>query len=221
MDCIFQYFASRKSRGASFVFLILLALSMSTSIAAEKDEEGFELLFNGKDLTGWEGNFDLWKVENECIVGDSPGIEHNQFLATKEKFDDFELRLEFRLKDGIGNTGVQFRSKRVEDSTEVEGYQADIGEKYWGCLYDESRRKRVLVQAPDELNDVLKKDDWNTYVIRAECDHVQLSINGFQSVDYVEQEAEIASDGIIALQVHSGKPLKIEFRNIRIKRLNN
>ncbi len=227
MDYNLQHFSSRISRiqdrvnclRVSFLVLVFFTLSASALFAADKDEEGFEPLFNGKDLTGWEGNFDLWKVEEECIVGDSPGIEHNQFLATKEKFGDFELRLEFRLKGGIGNTGIQFRSKRVEDSTEVEGYQADIGEKYWGCLYDESRRRIVLVQAPETLNDVLKKEDWNSYVIRAEGESVKLSINGFQSVDYVEKEAEIARDGIIALQVHSGPPLKVEFRNIRIKRL--
>ncbi|MEX1233090.1 MAG: DUF1080 domain-containing protein [Planctomycetaceae bacterium] len=207
---------SRFSLRLAACFAVALSL---TAVADDDSEEDFEPLFNGKDLTGWEGNFDLWKVENECIVGDSPGIEHNQFLATKEKFGDFELRLEFRLKEGTGNTGIQFRSSRIKDSTEVSGYQADVGEKYWGCLYDESRRRKVLVQAPEKLYDVLDKEGWNTYVIRAEGDRVQLSINGFKTVDYIEKDADIPRDGIIALQVHSGPPLKIEFRNIRIKLL--
>lgn len=185
---------------------------------AEK-EDGFVPLFNGKDLTGWEGDKTLFKAEDGMIVGDSKGIKHNEFLATTKTFGDFELRLEFRLRDGKGNTGVQFRSKRVPNNTEVSGYQADLGEKYWGCLYDESRRNKVLVQAPEGLAKVLKPDGWNSYVIRAEGDHITLAINGFKTVDYRETDANIARDGIIAVQVHSGPPLRVEFRNLRIKEL--
>lgn len=182
-------------------------------------EDGFVSLFNGKDLEGWEGNEKLWKAEDGMIVGDSPGIRKNEFLATKKSFGDFELRLEFRLKDGTGNSGVQFRSKRVPDSTEVSGYQADLGEKYWGCLYDESRRNKVLVQAPADLEKSLRKNDWNSYVIRAQGDRITLSINGFQTVDYREPDEKIAREGVVALQVHSGGPLRIEFRNVRIREL--
>jgi hypothetical protein len=186
-----------------------------------EEPDGFTPLFNGKDLAGWEGNVKLWKVEDEMIVGDSgpDGIQQNEFLATKEKYGDFELRLEFRLKDGMGNTGVQFRSKREPDSTAVIGYQADLGEKYWGCLYDEHRRNKILVQAPPELEKVLKKDGWNTYVIRAQGPHITLSINDLKTVDYTEPDEKIDREGIIALQVHSGKALRVEFRNIRIKEL--
>ena len=198
--------------------LIWLALAIAplSSPAAEPE---FLPLFNGKDLTGWDGDFDLWKVENGMIVGDSPGIKHNQFLRTKSNFENFELRLEFRLKDGIGNTGVQFRSKPVDNSTEVSGYQADIGEKYWGCLYDESRRNKILMQADSKLNDVLKKDGWNEYMIRAEGERITLGINGVTTVDYRETDAEIPRTGFIALQVHSGPPLRVEFRKIQIKEL--
>jgi hypothetical protein len=182
-------------------------------------EQGFVPLFDGRTLAGWEGDAKLWKVEDAMIVGDSPGIKQNEFLATKKSYGDFELRLEFRLRKGEGNTGVQFRSRRVERSSEVSGYQADIGEKYWGCLYDESRRNRILVQAPADLNKVLRKDDWNEYVIRAEGDHVRLSLGGMQTVDYRETDAAISRDGVIALQVHAGGPLRVEFRNLRIREL--
>ena len=138
---------------------------------------------------------------------------------TKEEFGNFELKLEFRLKDGIGNSGVQFRTKRIPNSTEVSGYQADIGENYWGCLYDESRRNKVLVKAPVDLEKQLKKGDWNEYSIRAQGDHIVLKLNGVTTVDYKEPDAEIARNGIIALQVHSGGPLKVEFRKIRIQSL--
>ena len=183
------------------------------------DEKGFVPLFNGKDFSGWEGNFELWKVKDHMIVGDSPGIRQNEFLATKKTFEDFELRLEFRMQDGKGNSGVQFRSKRLPNSKAVEGYQADLGADFWGCLYDEHRRRKVLVRAPKELEEVLKKDDWNSYLIRARGDHIIQKINGLTTVDYHEPDESIARKGIIALQVHSGPKMKIEFRNIRIKEL--
>jgi hypothetical protein len=195
-------------------------LQAADRLNAAAGDDGFVPIFNGTNLDGWEGDLKLWKVEDGKIVGDSAGIKQNEFLATKQTFGDFELRLEFKLKGGVGNSGIQFRSKRVPDSNEVEGYQADIGEKYWGCLYDEHRRRKVLVQAPDKLDEVVKKDDWNTYVIRAEKDHVVLKINDFTTVDYHEPDSKIPQSGIIAVQVHSGGPLRVEFKNLRIKQLN-
>lgn len=200
-----------------------LATSPRESRAGEPEkgagEEGFVPLFDGKSLAGWEGDTELWKVEDGMIVGDSPGIKQNEFLATEKGYGDFELRLEFRLRKGAGNSGVQFRSTRVEGKSEVSGYQADIGEKYWGCLYDESRRNKVLVQAPDGLDKVLRKEDWNSYVIRAKGNEIMLAINGFTTVNYKESDESIARDGIIALQVHAGGPLRVEFRKLRIKEL--
>lgn len=196
-----------------------LVLWFSSTVMSADDAQFFHL-FNGVDLTGWDGDLSLWKVEEGVIVGDSPGIAHNQFLATKDQYSNFELKLEFRLKDGVGNSGVQFRSKRVLTKTEVSGYQADIGENYWGCLYDESRRNKIMAQAPQEIQNSLKKNDWNEYTIRAQNDHVVLKLNGVTTVDYHEADPEIARRGIIALQVHAGKPLKVEFRNIRIKLLS-
>ncbi len=194
-------------------------IPLFSQVITAADEPGSRSLFNGKDLAGWEGDTTLWKVEGEAIVGDSPGIKHNQFLCTKEEFGDFELKLEFRVKDGAGNTGVQFRTKKLPNTSEVSGYQADLGDKYWGCLYDESRRNKILVPASPELEKVLKKADWNEYTIRAEGDHITLNINGVTTVDYQEPDAEIARSGIIALQVHSGGPMRVDFRNIRIKSL--
>jgi len=182
-------------------------------------EEGFVPLFDGKTLAGWEGDAKLWKAEEGMLVGDSPGIKHNEFLATKKSYGDFELRLEFRLRKGKGNSGIQFRSRRVEGSSEDSGSQADIGESYWGCLYDESRRNKVLVQAPAELDELLRKEDWNQYVIRAKGERIVLALNGMQTVDYREQDAAIPRSGVIALQVHSGVPLRVEFRNLRIREL--
>jgi hypothetical protein len=194
-------------------------MSFDLPLISPADEPGYRSLFNQKDLSGWEGDTTLWKVEDQALVGDSAGIKQNQFLCTKAEFGDFELKLEFRVKDGAGNTGVQFRTQKIPNTTEVSGYQADIGEKYWGCLYDESRRNQVLAQAPPELENVLKKGDWNEYTIRAEGDQITLKINGLTTVDYKERNAEIPRSGIIALQVHSGGPMRVDFRNIRLKPL--
>jgi hypothetical protein len=211
------------STPTALIVLVALWTENSATRADEPkpdDETGFVALFNGKDLSGWEGDTKLWSATDKTIVGNSPGIKRNEFLATTKEYGDFELRLEFRLRDGAGNTGIQFRSQRVPDSTAVMGYQADIGEHYWGCLYDEHRRNKVLVQAPESLDAVLKKDGWNRYHIRAQGDRVQLKMNGLTTVDYVEPDQSIARRGIIALQVHSGPAMKIEFRNLRIKSLD-
>jgi hypothetical protein len=205
--------------GLAIAFAAMATVVVPAAEPAEQSEEGFVALFDGKTLAGWEGDMQLWKAENGMIVGDSAGIKHNEFLATKKSYGDFELRLDFRLRKGEGNSGVQFRSKRVAGSTEVSGYQADIGEKYWGCLYDESRRNKVLVQAPAELEQKVHKDDWNHYSIRAEGDHVVLKLNDQTTVDYRETDDSIARAGIIAFQVHAGGPLRVEFKNVRIKEL--
>lgn len=182
-------------------------------------DEQFVPLFNGKDLKGWEGDRNLWLVEDGTIVGRSPGIPNNEFLKTTKSYRDFELRLSFHLLKGIGNSGVQFRSKLIPGH--VSGYQADIGETYWGCLYDEARRNKILAQAPAALGSVLKLDGWNDYVIRAVGNHVQLWVNGLQTVNYRETDTSIEQNGIIALQIHSGAPMEVRFKNVRIMALNN
>jgi len=205
---------------AAILCLATLCCAVTSPLwLSAQEESGFVSLFDGQSLEGWEGDTSLWKVQGKTIVGDSAGIPHNQFLATRKTYANFELRLEFRLEEGRGNSGVQFRSKRVADSSEVSGYQADIGEQYWGCLYDESRRNKILAKAPAALDDVLKKNDWNTYTIRAVGPRVTLAINGLTTVDYTEADADIAREGVIALQVHSGPPLRVAFRNIRLKEL--
>ena len=203
----------------SFASYAFAAEGEAPKPTAPEEPKDMKQLFNGKDLTGWEGDLKLWKIEDGAIVGDSPGIQQNEFLATKKSYRNFELELEFRLKDGKGNTGIQFRSQREPGSSAVIGYQADIGEKYWGCLYDEHRRNKILAQAPKALDDVLKKDGWNRYVIRAEGNRVVLKVNDLTTVDYREPDDQIARDGIIALQVHSGPAMRIEFRKLRLREL--
>ena len=116
------------------------------------------------------------------LVGKSPGLDHNEFLATRQAHGDFILSLRFASENGKGNSGVQFRSVRVP-GTEMSGYQADIGENYWGCLYDESRRNKVLVKASPEALEALKKEGWNHYVLCAMGDRITFYLNGVPSVD--------------------------------------
>jgi prenyltransferase beta subunit/pimeloyl-ACP methyl ester carboxylesterase len=179
---------------------------------------GYVPLFNGKDLTGWEGNTDVWSVRDGLLVGKSKGLDHNEFLAFKEPFRDFVLSLSFRLVDGKGNSGVQFRSVRVP-GTEMSGYQADIGEGYWGSLYDESRRNKTLVAGSEGALAKLNKDGWNHYVIRAFGDKVTIYLNGVPAVEYRETDPAIARDGLIAVQVHGGPPLEVQFKDIQIQRV--
>jgi hypothetical protein len=204
--------------------ILLILTPANRSIAddpAKPDKDGFVSLFDGKSLDGWEGDLKYWKARDGMIVGESPGIKHNEFLCTKQTFNNFELQVNFRiLGDETKNSGIQFRSKRVPDNTEVSGYQADIGEGYWGCLYDESRRNKVLVQAPaDQLAKVLKKDDWNKYVIRCVGPHITLTLNGLTTVDYTEQDESVATSGIIGLQIHAGNKMEAQFKDLKIKRL--
>ncbi|MCC6590144.1 MAG: DUF1080 domain-containing protein [Bryobacterales bacterium] len=178
-------------------------------------------LFNGKNLAEWIVDTPgLWRLEKGVIIGVSPGLKYNDFLRTRKSYGNFELHATFRMTDasGKGNSGIQFRSKPMEGSHEVIGYQADMGQQYWGCLYDESRRKKVLA-GPAEGKLKLNKDGWNEYVVRAEGPHITLDLNGVRTVDYTEAEAGIEQAGFIALQLHGGPPLEMHFKNLLIEEL--
>ena len=181
-------------------------------------------LFDGKTFNGWEGNLAHFRIESGAIVAGTLGaaIERNEFLCTKREFKHFELRLRVKLLGGDkANAGVQFRTRRIPGDHEVSGFQADMGAGWWGALYDESRRNRVL-KGPDQakMADVIRKGDWNDYTIRAEGPRVQLSINGFQTVDYLETDPSVAESGLICVQIHSGPPSEAWYRDIEVPELN-
>jgi hypothetical protein len=181
-------------------------------------------LFDGRSLEGWEGNTNVWRVRDGLIVGGSmTGNPRNEFLATTRHYTNFVLRLDYKLvgTEGFVNSGVQFRSMRVTNPpNEMSGYQADIGAGFSGCLYDESRRNKVLVQAGEALIKQLEKPgDWNRYEIRCEASHIQLRLNGERTVDYTETDAAIAQTGLIGLQIHGGNKAEVSFRNIVIQDL--
>jgi len=181
-------------------------------------------VFDGKTLNGWEGDTNNWRVEAGSIVAGSLERRqpHNEFLATRREFGNFELRLQYKVEgtNGFVNGGVQFWSQRVPNNFEVSGYQADLGAETDGNLYDESRRNRNLVEVKKETRkQVLRPGDWNDYRIRAEGAHVQLWLNGVKTVDYTENDGTIPQHGIIALQIHGGAYTKIQYRNIVMEEL--
>jgi hypothetical protein len=166
-----------------------------------------------------------FRIEDGAIVGGSlkQRVPRNEFLCTKQElgeFGDFELRLQFKLLGKGANAGVQIRSRRIPDHHEMIGYQADLGDGWWGCLYDESRRRKVLAGPPAQERDkVIKKDDWNDYVIRCEGPRIQLWVNGKKTVDYTEPDPKIPRTGIIGLQVHGGPPSEAWYKDIRVRQL--
>jgi hypothetical protein len=224
---------------------ILALLTLGTlAIAGEKQ------IFNGKDLSGWEGNPKLWSVKDGAITGvttnDGDGkIKHNTFLVWKDgKVGDFELTFQYKIVNG--NSGVQYRSKELtpgENGPKVSGYQADFeaGETYSGILYEEAGRgilaqrgektkivadadgKKHKVEKSGSVGDsnaiqaAIKNEDWNEYRIVAKGNHLQHFINGKQTVDVTDEHAGAAKEGILALQIHAGPAMTVQFKNLVLK----
>jgi hypothetical protein len=228
----------------------LAALFALTLTAAAGEVE----VFNGKDLTGWEGNKDLWSVKDGAITGITPPdpadpkkgiIKHNTFLVWKGgKVADFELTFQYRIEKG--NSGVQYRSKELDPGAFgpiISGYQADFeaGDKYSGILYEERGRgilalrgekntikpgadgKKPTVEKNGSVGDsaaiqaAIKKEDWNDYRIVAKGNHVQHFINGMQTIDVTDEDtANAPKEGLLALQIHQGPPMVVQFRNFKL-----
>lgn len=206
---------------------VILVICMSATPGVADDERGFTPIFDGKSFKGWEGNLKMFRVEDGAIIAGThkAKIPNNEFLCTEKTYRNFELRLQAKLSGEGKNAGIQFRSKRIPNHHEVIGYQADIGimgddTNIWGALYDESRRRKFLVQGDQaKLKKTVKLDGWNDFVIRCEERHIRISVNGLLVVDYEEQEKDIADAGIIGLQIHSGPPAEASYRKIRIREL--
>jgi hypothetical protein len=241
--------------------LSLAAFCASSGAAlAAGVEEGFQPMFNGKDLTGWEGKPGWWRVEVGALTAEStkenPCDKCNYLMWRGGKPGDFEMRAEFRLFGAAANSGIQFRSKELPD-WDTSGYQADMdGSGQWtGCLFEHTRggvamrgekveidkqgKKKVSFiadgqQLPEradqaavrssatshgaELLKRIKKDDWNSYQVIARGNQITLAINGVIMAQATDDQAGLAArEGVIALQMHPGPPMKVQFRNLRIK----
>jgi hypothetical protein len=115
------------------------------------------------------------------------------------------------------NSGIQYRSQ-VQNG-QMAGYQADIGRGYWGDIYDEHRRGKLIGGDLRTLRHLLKEDGWNSYIIRAKGNHHELYINGVKTCDYIEKDRKIPATGVIAVQIHSGGAAKVQFRDLTITEL--
>jgi hypothetical protein len=210
--------------GATFGLAAILALGLASS---EEPLAKAKPLFDGKSFAGWEGDTKkTWRIQDGALVGGSLAekLPRNEFLATTKEYGDFVVTLKFKLlgdaKKTFVNSGVQLRSQRIKDSHEMIGYQADLGDGFWGSIYDESRRNKVLAAADQEkMHKALKPGAWNEYIVRAEGRRIRTWLNGVQGVDYTEPDEKIPQVGRIGLQIHGGGPAEVWFKDVMIEEL--
>jgi hypothetical protein len=209
----------------SLVLILTTVLVSGCAVFQTRAEKSKPVkIFDGKTFAGWEGDTNkTFRIEDGAIVGGSlqAVIPRNEFLCTTRPYTNFVLKLKFKLVGQGANAGVQIRTKRIPNHHEVSGYQADMGDPtWWGCLYDESRRNKVLAPSDmDQVNKVLKREDWNDYTIRCEGKRIVLAINGVQTVDYTEKDEKIEESGIIAVQIHGGPPSEAWYKDISVEEL--
>jgi len=212
----------------------------------QADGDGFVSLFDGKTLDGWEGLDGFWSVKDGVIVGqeDRSHPAPQTFLIYKNRnFSDFELHIKYRFATPDGNSGIQFRSKIIKPAQlQVGGYQADMDGKrgYDGTIYDEQgvaggrgtmsnrgertvwteENKRTATKLPEsagELKNLIKTNDWNDVVLVAQGPHVTYTINGHLMTDLTDNSPKALHDGVLALQLHAGFVMEIQFKDVRIK----
>lgn len=232
------------SRNIFIKIIPLLIIAMFLVSCNSKNNPDKIVMFNGENLDGWKGNTNIWFVENGCIIGkttDSSKIEKNTFLFYKTEFSNFELTFQYKIIGG--NSGVQYRSKVIDEQNfMVAGYQADMeaGVNYSGILYEEKGRgimaqrgEQVLISEDGQktvstfstsknIQSKINNEDWNDYKIIANGNHLQHFINDTKTVDVVDKEAgKNSSSGIIALQVHTGPNMTVFYKNLVLKSILN
>jgi uncharacterized protein (TIGR03067 family) len=228
---------------------VVAMLGLGLGLTARAAEDGFVSLFDGKSLEGWEGNQALWSVRDGAITGETKadtGLKHNTFLVWKGgAVENFELRLQYRVVKG--NSGIQYRSRVVEQGPQgpiVGGYQADLeaGKTYSGIMYEERGRgilaerghltrvstgsdgkhrveSLASVGKTEDLQAVIRDEDWNDYLIIARGNSLTHVINGRVMSQVIDDDADRAKEsGVLALQVHAGPPMVVQFRDVRLKR---
>ena|SRR5690606_21075514 len=164
-----------------------------------------------------------WAINDSILIG-GDGVQTipiNTYLYTKDTYGDFEFRTLFRItgdhSTGLINSGIQYRSA-IENGNMV-GYQADIGKGYWGDIYDEHRRGKLVSGNLNTLKHILNEDGWNSYIIRCEGNRHVTYINGVKTAEYIEKDPKIPNKGVIGIQLHSGGNAKVEFKHITIQQL--
>lgn len=219
-----DFYALENTKSGLYLSLLLCLFFLNSSVYGQEQTVS---LFDGQTLKGWKvfpSEFqEIWKVKDGVIIGGDgeKKIAENNYLHTEKEYEDFEFRCLFRLSGdpstGMINSGIQYRSK-IEDGNMV-GYQADIGNGYWGDIYDEHRRAKLIGGDLSTLRHILNEDGWNSYIVRCKGNRHELYINGVKTNDYVEQDSNIPTKGIIAVQLHSGGTAQLELRDITITEL--
>lgn len=205
------------------VFALLCSLFLAGCATHDSHRKPVRLS-DGKTFKGWFGDTNkTWRIVDGAFVGGSlqAKVPRNEFLKTERSFTNFVLRLKVKLvgTNGFVNGGVQIRSSLVPPN-EMKGYQCDVGEGWWGAIYDESRRNKVLIKPNDaDVKRAVKKGDWNEYLIRAEGKRVQTWLNGVKMVDWNETDDSLPQYGMIGLQVHGGGAAEASYKDITIEEL--
>lgn len=207
------------------LFLFLMLVSYVPCFISQPKAKRVHL-FDGKTFKGWQGDtLHTWRIQDGALVGGSltQKVPHNEFLSTTESYANYVLKLKFKLtgNEGFINGGVQFHSQRIKNPPyEMVGYQADIGDGYWGSLYDESRRNKLLAIAdPAKVKQLLRPNGWNDYEIHSEGRRIRILLNGEQTVDYTEEDLTIPQTGLIALQIHGGGKAEVSYKDIILEEL--
>ena len=222
-----------------FVFAVFSFFCAATLGIAQDD--GFKQIFDGKSLDGWSGEKELWKVEDGVLVGETTAqkpLQKNSFLVWRGgDVADFELRFQFRISGERSNSGVQFRC--AQEGDKLIGYQADIdlAGKWLGSIYDENTSRKSLCDRGQKITindqgertaettgdkkaifEQLDMSGFNEYVVKAIGNHITISINDSITAELHDTEKGHADlSGLLGLQLHSGPPMKMEFKNIRMK----
>lgn len=195
-----------------------LAADEANQLTAREKKEGWILLFNGKNLDGWEGDPELWSARDGMLVGstEQKQINANTFLISRGEYADFVLRAQVRLRNH--NSGIQFRSQRQPGpGWVVTGYQADLAQNnWWGSLYEEKGRGVLVNGWKGKGETVVRPNDWNDYEITARGDRITIRLNGLVTAELDDNRAR---SGVIALQLHSGPPMEVYFRNLKLRPL--
>lgn len=206
--------------------IILIAVLVSFYCNAQTTTSTTSL-FDGSTLNGWKAikkeNAKFWSVVDGVITGGDgvTKIPTNTYLHTTDRYGDFEFRCLFRITGdhdtGLINSGIQYRS--IIKDNKIIGYQADIGKGYWGDIYDEHRRGKLLGGELETLKHILNEEGWNSYIVRCIGNKHVTYINGVKTAEYVEKDPSIPAKGVIGIQLHSGGNAKVEFKHITITEL--
>lgn len=238
----------------AFVSVTAACFADDVSKTAPAEPADMQKIFNGQDLTGWDGDSRLWSVRDGVIRGettDAVPANGNTFIIWKDGvLKDFELRLSFRCS-AVNNSGIQYRSKHIDGEVRnkwvVRGYQHEIRNENTlpsvsGFIYDEGgttgKRGRICLVGEKAIweadgkkivgdaliddagfKELMKVDDWNDVVIIAKGNHIQHYLNGKLILDFTDHPERALTEGILALQLHAGKPMWTEFKDIRVRKI--